>query len=136
MAQREYLTRGAAAKGVLPNGLVTIRRRRRVSAYRCSISRVRDFPENPLLMDLLQMAVPLWVDKFRDQPFEELVSQGQMNVAWLCEKGDSLFLLGKDEGDTARSFNAVAENLAILSFCPGGIDAFGLHFESREIEHG
>ena len=100
--------------------------------YRYSITKIRDFPENPILMDLLQVAVPLWVDKFWNQPFEELVAQGQKNVAWLSENGDSLMLPGRREGDTAKSFNAVAENLAILSFCPGGVDVFGLHFETKE----
>jgi hypothetical protein len=36
----------------------------------------------------------------------------------------------KNQGEIASFFNKLAETIAVLSFCPGGIELFGLRYES------
>jgi hypothetical protein len=38
--------------------------------------------------------------------------------------------VGKKPGETAKVFNALAESIGVLSFAPGGVTAFGNHWES------
>jgi hypothetical protein len=46
--------------------------------------------------------------------------------------GDAPLFMSKKDHKAAHQFNALAEVLAILSFCPGGVHAFGLHFEQAK----
>lgn len=43
--------------------------------------------------------------------------------------GDSV--LFKTKGKSANVFNRLAYGMAIMSFCPGGVKAFGLHFQAE-----
>ena len=45
--------------------------------------------------------------------------------------GEALVSGGAREGMTAEAFNAVAEAIAVLSFCPGGITIFGDTWDAR-----
>jgi hypothetical protein len=53
-------------------------------------------------------------------------------IVW---KGDVLQFGSKKRGEAAKAFNALAEGLAALSFCEGGVTFLGLHFESTHPEH-
>jgi len=44
-------------------------------------------------------------------------------------QGDLVLYRSKRPGVTAEAFNRLAEGLACLAFQPGGVTAFGLHFE-------
>lgn len=82
-----------------------------------------------LLKISLSTAVPLWAYQLRQQPREYLSRRsGECAEIVACE-GDCLMYRTKDR--TARAFNALAEGIAILSFCPGGVRLFGLHFENQ-----
>jgi hypothetical protein len=39
----------------------------------------------------------------------------------------------RNRGETAQRFDQVAEIIAVLSFYPGGITIFGLHFDARAL---
>lgn len=57
----------------------------------------------------------------------------------LWEVGEAL--IHRIPGKTADGFNALAEIIARLAFCPGGVKTFGMHFEYeigkwREGKHG
>lgn len=83
----------------------------------------------------LSAAVPLWIMKFKEAggPTDEQLSEIMSKTPLLLgEHGDALFFRAK--GKTAKVFNRTAEAIAALSFCPGGITIFGLHFK-EEIEH-
>lgn len=41
---------------------------------------------------------------------------------------------GKQQGTSARVFNAVAEGLALLAFAPGGVTLFGRHWQATRAE--
>lgn len=48
----------------------------------------------------------------------------------LGSEGDKLLFRSKKEGETAEMFNELAWAIHMMSYCPGGIKAFGHHFES------
>lgn len=82
-----------------------------------------------LLQNTLKLAVPLWIQKFRDSKWtmDDVIRQAHDCGRTLSEKGDVLMYGGKG---CAIAFNALACGLAAGSFAPCGIRAFGLHFES------
>jgi hypothetical protein len=97
-----------------------------------------DYPEfhtHPLPA-ALDAAVPLYVERFRRLPPDELERAFAdharlMELATLIgEHGDDLLFRSKKPGASADVFNRVAEGIALLSFCPGGIDLFGRHWEA------
>jgi hypothetical protein len=49
----------------------------------------------------------------------------------LASKGDILQFGSKKKGEAAEIFNRVAEAIAIMSFCPGGVTLFGEHWEAK-----
>jgi hypothetical protein len=51
----------------------------------------------------------------------------------LGEKGDILLFGGGKKGEVASIFNETARAIAILAFCPGGIDIFGSHFDAKGV---
>ena len=79
----------------------------------------------------LGAAVPLWVFKLRQQPWKVLSKRAHECAHIVAEKGDILQYRGKKPGETAAAFNALAEGLAILSFCPGGVTFLGEHWENK-----
>jgi hypothetical protein len=76
----------------------------------------------------LQMAVPLWAFELRARPADLLLARASGELADIvASKGDVIQF--KVKGETAKAFNALAEGLAILSFCPGGVTFMGDHYE-------
>lgn len=100
-----------------------------------AIDKVKDTGRTNLA-SALQAAVPLWVKKIQDRsgsPSAEDFNRASETSDMLGERGDVLlFGAGKKgrQGEVADLFNRTAEAIAILSFSPGGVRIFGMHFES------
>lgn len=85
------------------------------------------------LMTALSAAVPLRILELRQRG-------GPSSSDWesacdfadtLAEKADRLLFRSSKKGETAELFNRLAAAIAVLSYAPGGVSVFGLHFESR-----
>lgn len=86
-----------------------------------------------LLDASLQLAVPLWADRLRMTPMQQLVQQHVTHFGQeLGERGDVLLFGGK-KGEAAALFNKLAAAVAVMSFCPGGVLVFGTRYQN---EHG
>lgn len=115
-----------------------------VSANKQAIDRLASAAEGRYLATALSAAVPLWILRFAETTNPDLrwtelqtrlkrlngddVHRG-MNF---CELMEYTLHKGPKEGDSASAFNALAESIAIMAFLPGGITAFGQHFEYKE----
>lgn len=88
---------------------------------------------HPLLLSSLQCAVPLWIMHIKDVPFDDKQRRAEECSQIVAEKGDVILFKGGKRGETAAAFNALAEGIAILSFAPGGVRAFGEHWEAEKI---
>jgi len=87
--------------------------------------------DDSLLKMTLQIAVPLWIEKTKGKPWEYIVERAKECSQVIAEKGDIILFKSKKKGETAEAFNRLAEGIACLSFMPGGVDTFGLHFETK-----
>jgi hypothetical protein len=84
------------------------------------------------LRDMLATAVPLWILRYR-QRGGPTPADFKRVAGYSDELGraDVLLFGGKHRpGEIAAFFNHMAEAMAVLSFCPRGIELFDLHFES------
>ena len=84
-----------------------------------------------LLSGMLECAVSLWAMKFRDLNWEEMQEIMRKSQDVLADKAADLLYRSKKKGDSADAFNATARAIAALSFCPGGVTAFGGHWENK-----
>lgn len=88
--------------------------------------------------DLLQMslsaAVPLWMHRLQGYTWDRIKERLDYVVDMIASHGDNILFRSKKKGETAAAFNALAEGMAICSFCPGGVRLFGLHFEGKHPE--
>jgi hypothetical protein len=90
--------------------------------------------EGNILPLMLDAAVPLWVFEFQKLTVDE-----RQEKIKECEKDDLCLRLeyvlhrGPKEGDSARAFNDLAKAIALLSFCPGGVNAFGRHWDALSL---
>lgn len=91
-------------------------------------------PTNGLLGIALSAAVPLWIDRIQRQggPVEADYARARECSQLLAEKGDILQFKSAKPGETAHVFNRLAEAMAIMAFCPGGIKFDGMHFEVKD----
>ncbi len=87
-------------------------------------------PEHPLKI-ALPFAVTLRILEYqrRGGPLPMDFERAQRFGEVLGEKGDILLFSSKKKGESAEMFNGLADAVAILSFCPGGVKVFGHHFE-------
>ncbi len=90
-------------------------------------------PNDSLLLDTLQVAVPLWVQRLRNYNWAHIEKRGKECAQHIAEHGDNILYLSKQPGATADAFNRLAEGIACLSFAPGGVKFMGVHWEN---EHG
>ncbi len=86
---------------------------------------------NPALAIALSAAVPLRIAAYRQHggPDAEDLERARRHSLVVAEKGDVLQYGGKD-GEAAELFNSLADALAIMAFCPGGVDFAGDHYEA------
>jgi len=85
----------------------------------------------------LGLAVPMWIDQMRYWPAErrankahelaEVIAFGQGSAAM----ADPAARGTEKKGGLALTFNALAQGLACLAFCPGGVVFAGHHWEER-----
>ena len=87
-----------------------------------------------LLAIALSAAVPLHIMMLQEQggPLKEQLASCEEIAHHLGEKGDVLLFGGGKIGEAADVFNAVAQGLAMLAFCPGRVTLFGEHWEAGE----
>jgi hypothetical protein len=86
----------------------------------------------------LGVAVPMWIERMRHwfprereeraQALVELTAHSQ-GVAAIADREAALSSKLHRPGEMALAFNAVAEGLAILAYCPGGVVFAGHHWE-------
>ena len=91
-------------------------------------------------LDLLQGLLPLAVAKVVEltRPEEWSVRMDRLRLIrqrWAAEGRESfdehLFYRGPKGSETKRAFVDLAVMLAVFGFLPGGVRAFGLHWESQ-----
>lgn len=82
-----------------------------------------------LLQGTLSISVPLYIEKWKNSSPEQRVERARECAQIVAEKGDVILFRTNKKGDSAKAFNALAEGIALLSFAPGGVTIFGLHFE-------
>lgn len=88
-----------------------------------------------LLKCSLSAAVPLWQEKLKLLPWPAIQKRAQIAADVIASHGDNILFRSKKKGETAAAFNSLAEGIAALSFAPGGIKIFGLHFEEKYDSH-
>ena len=88
---------------------------------------------NEMLPIAMAAAVPLYVMQLQEKggPDADDMKQAQAVSDKLGERGDVLLFGGGKKGECAEMFNETARAVAVLAFCPGGIDIFGQHFEAK-----
>jgi hypothetical protein len=84
--------------------------------------------DSELLALSLQVAVPLWIDRIRDVPWETRIERARELAQYIASHGDNILYRGHKKGQSAEAFNALAEGLAIGAYLPGGVSAFGCHW--------
>ena len=97
-------------------------------------------PAAVLLKSTLSAAVPLWILDLQKLPFARVMERASECGQHVAEHGDDLMfrsskLANKRHGGSAAAFNRLAEGLACLAFCPGGVRFMGLHFEAKHPEN-
>lgn len=99
--------------------------------YRPNTKTERLAPNVALLKVALEAAVPIWMfDLQRRCTLAEIQARAGECGQIVAEKGDVLQFGGGKKGEAGKAFNALAEGLACLAFCPGGVTFCGLHFEA------
>jgi hypothetical protein len=81
-----------------------------------------------ILRSMLGVAVPLWIAQLKQWPLDEVLSKTGQMASVVAHNGDALF---HPTNKTAEVFNMLAEGIAVLSFVPGGVTAFGDHWETK-----
>jgi len=86
-----------------------------------------------LLCATLEATVPFRILELRarggptDREWEEIRAFADVLA---CE-GDAVLYKGHKKGDTARMVSRLIRTLAVMAFVPGGVTAWGLHFDAR-----
>lgn len=85
-----------------------------------------------LLREMLPPAVFLHYGEVSKWSEAQRQWRGRSIAGYLAERGDEGTFPGSKPGRAATYFTTLAEALAILAHQPGGVTAFGLHFEVRD----
>ena len=96
----------------------------------------------PPALGLLEVAVPLWIERVRNLSWEDRMKRRDHCLVGLgiaTDAGDALAGVaclatssaGKP-GQVAAAFNALAEALALGALQPGGVTFAGMHFEAAD----
>ncbi len=86
-----------------------------------------------LIQTHLQAHVPLEIARIEQRGgiTEADVERARGYALDISAHGDAL--LFQTKGQSGQIMTKLAEGLAVLSYCPGGVTAFGLHFDGPEI---
>ena len=83
-----------------------------------------------LLTSTLQLAVPMWIEQLKGCSQGYILERARLCSQEIAEHGDLLLFVGEKKGSSAEVFNRLAEGIACLSFCSGGVKIFGDHWEA------
>ncbi len=96
----------------------------------------------PAQLGLLELAVPMWIEEFRNLSWDERMKVRDQCLVGLgigTDDGDALagiaaFACGSvgKPGQVAGAFNALAKGLALGALQPGGVTFAGMHFEATD----
>lgn len=92
---------------------------------------LRSFPTDHPIVTALACAVPLWAHHLAEYPAAEIFSADAIGSLQERIHNAGEAILFRVPGKTADGFNAIAEAVARLAFCPGGVRCFGMHFEYK-----
>lgn len=85
-----------------------------------------------LLQCSLEAAVPMWIERLRDEPIEYLLERAKVCGAAVAERGDIIQFRSKKKGASAEAFNRLAEGLACAALvAPGGVTFLGVRWEAK-----
>lgn len=86
-----------------------------------------------LLSTSLSVAVPLWIAQIQKEgwSWEKILEVASRCGQTVASEGDNILYRSKKKGGTAKAFNDLALGMACLAFVPGGVTAFGMHFEAK-----
>jgi hypothetical protein len=85
-----------------------------------------------LIKSALTVAVPIWIAAVREMTPEQRMERAHDCLERIQSAGENILYRSKKEGVSADGFNAVAEGIACLAFCPGGVTVFDQHWEAAE----
>jgi hypothetical protein len=90
----------------------------------------------PLMRLFLSTSVPLWIDRvrywrpaYREQKAHEIGEEIAASQALVADENVEGRVGKGERGDVADGFNLLAQGLALLAFCPGGVVFAGHHWE-------
>lgn len=93
---------------------------------------------DPLTRAFIGATVPMWIDQMRPwRPERRLLKARELADVIAFEQCSAALCdpeargTGKKAGGLAKAFNAIAQGLALIAFCPGGVVFGGHHFEAR-----
>lgn len=105
---------------------------------------VESLGKRPEFMVTLEVAVPLWVQRWRGRPADQRIARAKSLGQIVASHGDQILYRSKGRAPrvssgvkiagtpgTASAFNALAEGIALLALQPGGATIFGRHFHDR-----
>lgn len=84
-----------------------------------------------LLQAALQVSVPLYIARLVHEPWSRVAQRARECAQVVASQGDVILYRSRRQGQTAGAFNHLAEGLACVAFCPGGVTIFDLHFEAK-----
>lgn len=86
----------------------------------------------PALVAALSVAVPLLIAEYRAGPGGGPSGRDRARVSatagLISGSSDGMLFRGDKPGHAMKVFNAVADALAVLAFCPGGVSFAGEHW--------
>lgn len=88
-----------------------------------------DETNKTLLTSSLEVAVPLWIETFKNYNWNEFKRVMNNSEDILSECAEAV--LYRIDGKSAKAFNALAKAIAVLSYVPGGIEIFGMRFIAK-----
>jgi len=85
-----------------------------------------------LLQSTLEASVPFRMLELRQWggPTELDWQEARDFADVLAFEGDAVLFKGHKKGDTARVMRGLIRALAVMAFVPGGVTAWGLHFDA------
>lgn len=84
-----------------------------------------------LLETALSVSVPIWIEDLKGKSWDHIQSRAAVCSQEVASHGDLILYKSKKQGESAAAFNRLAEGIACLAFAPGGVTAFGMHFEAK-----
>lgn len=93
---------------------------------------VTDGTTTDLLRIALEAAVPLWIEKLKNQPVDYLLERARECGQVIAERGDIIQFRSKKKGASAEAFNKLAEGLACAAIIsPGGVTFLGTTWTAK-----